>query len=59
MELLALGAATAGESGARRMHPRIRPAWVGAAVAGAAVWVAVGTAAAGVTVVRFATRRPL
>jgi len=36
VELLALGAATVGESGARRMHPRIRPAWVGAAVAGPA-----------------------
>lgn len=36
VELLALGAATVGESGARRMHPRIRPAWPGAAVAGPA-----------------------
>ncbi|MDA8045759.1 MAG: dimethylmenaquinone methyltransferase [Actinomycetota bacterium] len=31
--LLALGAATLGESGGRPMHPRIRPAWPGAVVA--------------------------
>lgn len=35
-ELLALGSATLGESGARRMHPRVKPAWVGARLAGAA-----------------------
>jgi 4-hydroxy-4-methyl-2-oxoglutarate aldolase len=29
-----LGAATLGESGARRMHPRIKPVWPGARVAG-------------------------
>jgi 4-hydroxy-4-methyl-2-oxoglutarate aldolase len=34
--LLALGSATLGESGARPMHPRIRPAWPGAATAGPA-----------------------
>jgi 4-hydroxy-4-methyl-2-oxoglutarate aldolase len=28
-----LGAATLGESGARRMHPRVKPAWSGARVA--------------------------
>jgi 4-hydroxy-4-methyl-2-oxoglutarate aldolase len=28
-----LGAATLGESGARRMHPRVKPAWPGARVA--------------------------
>jgi len=31
--LLALGAATIGESGGRPMHPRIRPAWDGARLA--------------------------
>lgn len=36
-ELLALGAATLGESGAYRMDPRIRPAWAGAEVAGPAI----------------------
>jgi 4-hydroxy-4-methyl-2-oxoglutarate aldolase len=35
-EMLALGAATLGESGARRMHPRVKPAWMGARVAGPA-----------------------
>jgi 4-hydroxy-4-methyl-2-oxoglutarate aldolase len=35
-EALELGAATLGESGARRMHPRVKPAWSGARVAGAA-----------------------
>ena len=34
--LLELGSATLGESGGRPMHPRIRPAWPGARVAGAA-----------------------
>jgi len=38
-EMLALGAATLGESGARPMHPRIKPAWPAAAVAGRAVTV--------------------
>jgi len=33
-DALALGAATLGESGARRMHRRVKPAWVGARVAG-------------------------
>jgi len=32
-EALALGAATLGESGARRMHSRVRPVWVGARIA--------------------------
>ena len=36
-ELVALGSATLGESGALRMHPRIKPAWKGAVVAGPAV----------------------
>jgi 4-hydroxy-4-methyl-2-oxoglutarate aldolase len=31
--LAELGAATLGESGARRMHPRVKPAWPGARVA--------------------------
>jgi 4-hydroxy-4-methyl-2-oxoglutarate aldolase len=31
--LVELGAATLGESGARRMHPRVKPAWKGARVA--------------------------
>jgi 4-hydroxy-4-methyl-2-oxoglutarate aldolase len=35
-EALALGTATLGESGARRMHPRVKPAWPGARVAGPA-----------------------
>ncbi len=35
-EALALGAATLGESGARRMHLRVKPAWRGARVAGPA-----------------------
>jgi 4-hydroxy-4-methyl-2-oxoglutarate aldolase len=33
-DALVLGAATLGESGARRMHPRVKPAWPGARVAG-------------------------
>jgi len=36
-ELLVHGSATLGESGARRMRNRIRPAWAGARVAGPAV----------------------
>jgi 4-hydroxy-4-methyl-2-oxoglutarate aldolase len=36
-ELLALGAATLGESGARLLPPRIRPAWSGARLAAPAV----------------------
>jgi 4-hydroxy-4-methyl-2-oxoglutarate aldolase len=35
-DLLVLGAATLGESGARAMAPRIKPAWRGATVAGPA-----------------------
>jgi 4-hydroxy-4-methyl-2-oxoglutarate aldolase len=35
-DALELGAATLGESGARRMHPRVKPAWPGARVAGRA-----------------------
>ena len=35
-DALALGAATLGESGARRMHPRVKPVWAGARVAGPA-----------------------
>jgi 4-hydroxy-4-methyl-2-oxoglutarate aldolase len=35
-DALALGAATLGESGARRMHSRVKPAWPGARVAGPA-----------------------
>jgi len=35
-DALSLGAATLGESGARRMHPRVKPAWAGARVAGRA-----------------------
>lgn len=35
-ELLTLGAATLGESGGRPMHPRIKPAWLGACLAGPA-----------------------
>ena len=34
--LLELGSATLGESGGKPMHPRIRPAWAGARVAGPA-----------------------
>jgi 4-hydroxy-4-methyl-2-oxoglutarate aldolase len=34
--LLSLGAATLGESGGRPLHPRVRAAWPGAAVAGPA-----------------------
>jgi 4-hydroxy-4-methyl-2-oxoglutarate aldolase len=33
-DALALGTATLGESGARRMHPRVKPVWPGARVAG-------------------------
>jgi 4-hydroxy-4-methyl-2-oxoglutarate aldolase len=36
-ELVALGSATLGECGALRMHPRIKPAWKGATVAGPAI----------------------
>ncbi len=36
-ELLALGSATLGESGAQPLLPRIRRAWLGAAVAGPAI----------------------
>jgi 4-hydroxy-4-methyl-2-oxoglutarate aldolase len=36
-ELCALGSATLGESGALRMHPRIKPVWKGAVVAGPAI----------------------
>jgi len=32
-DALALGTATLGESGARRMHPRVKPVWSGARVA--------------------------
>lgn len=35
-KLIALGAATLGESGGQPMHPRIKPAWPGATVAGPA-----------------------
>jgi 4-hydroxy-4-methyl-2-oxoglutarate aldolase len=35
-DALRLAAATLGESGARRMHPRVKPAWAGARVAGPA-----------------------
>src|SRR5829696_10313080 len=35
-DALSLGAATLGESGARRMHPRVKPVWSGARVAGPA-----------------------
>jgi len=35
-DALALGAATLGESGARRMHSRVKPVWSGARVAGPA-----------------------
>jgi len=36
-DLLALGSATLGETGALRMHHRIKPAWAGARVAGPAI----------------------
>jgi len=36
-ELTALGSATLGECGALRMHPRIKPVWKGAVVAGPAI----------------------
>ncbi len=36
VDALALGTATLGESGARRMHPRVKPVWTGARVAGPA-----------------------
>ena len=35
-DAMALGAATLGESGARRMHRRVKPVWSGARVAGPA-----------------------
>src|SRR3954454_18732201 len=35
-DALEVGAATLGESGARRMHRRVKPAWTGARVAGPA-----------------------
>jgi regulator of RNase E activity RraA len=38
--LLRLGSATLGESGALTAHPRLRPAWVGATLAGPAYPVA-------------------
>lgn len=38
-DLLALGAATLGESGARPMHPRVKAVWPGAMLAGPAVTV--------------------
>src|SRR6516165_3814332 len=41
---MALGAATIGESGGLPMHPRIRPAWPGATVAGPAFVVDCGPA---------------
>jgi 4-hydroxy-4-methyl-2-oxoglutarate aldolase len=41
-KLLALGAATLGESGGEPMHPRIREAWPGATVAGPAFAVRCG-----------------
>jgi 4-hydroxy-4-methyl-2-oxoglutarate aldolase len=42
--LLALGAATLGESGGKPLHPRIRSAWPGAATAGPAYAVRCATA---------------
>lgn len=42
--LLALGAATLGESGGKPMHPRIQAAWPGAATAGLAFTVKCATA---------------
>ena len=68
--LLALGAATLGESGAHAMLPRIRPAWGGATVAGPvctvgcspadnlAVHVAVSVAPAGSVLVVDASAEP-
>jgi 4-hydroxy-4-methyl-2-oxoglutarate aldolase len=41
-QLVMLGAATLGESGARPMHPRIKPVWAGATVAGPALTVRCG-----------------
>lgn len=43
-QLVALGAATLGESGGEPMHPRIKPAWPGATVAGPAFAVTCGEA---------------
>ena len=43
-ELEALGSATLGESGALRMHHRIKPAWKGAVVAGPAITARCGDA---------------
>jgi 4-hydroxy-4-methyl-2-oxoglutarate aldolase len=43
-ELLALGSATLGESGALTMHPRIKPVWLGASVAGPALTARCGPA---------------
>ena len=69
VDALALGAATLGESGARRMHPRVKPAWPGARVAGPvytvrcspgdnlAIHVAVAEAPAG-SVLHVSARRP-
>lgn len=42
-ELLALGSATLGESGATPMHPRIKSAWTGACVAGPVLTARCGT----------------
>jgi 4-hydroxy-4-methyl-2-oxoglutarate aldolase len=42
-QLLALGSATLGESGGLPMHPRIKAAWPGAALAGPAFSVTCGT----------------
>ena len=42
--LIALGAATVGESGGHPMHPRLRPAWPGAVVSGPAFVVECGPA---------------
>jgi 4-hydroxy-4-methyl-2-oxoglutarate aldolase len=41
-DLVTLGAATLGESGARPLHPRIKPVWAGATVAGPAITVRCG-----------------
>ena len=43
-QLISLGAATIGESGGHPMHPRLRPAWPGAMVAGPAFVVECGPA---------------
>jgi 4-hydroxy-4-methyl-2-oxoglutarate aldolase len=43
-QLSALGAATLGESGGYPMHPRLKPAWAGAVVAGSAFVVECGMA---------------